>query len=134
MHRRSWLRVAKKLPPTWRPIPPGLPHLPHPLPLQLAHAAQWFHCLAECTRLYILEFLSQQDRSVTELEKLTGAPLSTVSFHLKVLRESGLIREYRDGRRRYYSLRADTMEHMMALIPLIGPGRHVGTCPLSCCI
>ena len=129
MTRRQLLRVAKKLP----RCRPGLPHLPHSLPAEMAHVAQWFFAASDITRLYILELLSQRQRCVTELYHILGAPQSNVSFHLKVLKTSGLISEHRDGRWKYYGLRGDTLEHMIAFTRIVGPGGHEGTCALSCC-
>ena len=89
--------------------------------------------MSDLTRLAILEFLSQRERYVTELREILGAPQSTVSYHLKVLRESGLVYEQREGRRKYFGLRTDTLEFMSQFPVFIGPGKHVGTCPLTCC-
>lgn len=129
MRRRWLLRMSKHRPRTR----PGVSHLPHPLDFELAHIAQWFHAASDTTRLSILQFLSQRDRSVSELSEIVNAPQSTISFHLKVLKESGLVGEHRDGRWKYYSLRGDTLDHMIAFTQSVGPGKHVGTCPLACC-
>lgn len=129
MHRRAWLRTARKL----SRLRPGLPRFPHPLDHQLAPVAQWFHALADTTRLGILEFLSQRDRSAGELQGLFDVPPSRMSFHLKVLTESELVRVQRLGRYRFYSLRRDTLDAMVTLIRKVMPGAHVGTCPLTCC-
>lgn len=129
MRRRTLLRIAKRLP----RIRPGLPHLPHPLPIEMAHVAQWFHAASDTTRLAILEFLSQRERCVSELREVLGAPQSTISFHLKVLRQSGLVDERRDGRSKYYRLTGETLDLMIAVVQIVSPGKHVGTCPLSCC-
>jgi ArsR family transcriptional regulator, arsenate/arsenite/antimonite-responsive transcriptional repressor len=129
MSRRYLLRVAKKLP----RIRPGWPIGPHPLAVEMAHVNQWFHAMSYATRTSILEFLSQRERSVTELGDVVGVPQSTVSYHLKVLRESGLVREHREGRRKYFGLHAATLEYMAQFPQVIGPGKHVGTCPLTCC-
>src|SRR6266699_393689 len=51
MRRRTLLRIAKKLP----RCGPGLPHLPHALPLERAHVAEWFFAASDITRLYILD-------------------------------------------------------------------------------
>lgn len=99
----------------------------------MAHVAQWFFAASHITRLYILELLSQRERCVTELHDILGTPQSSVSFHLKVLKASGLISEHRDGRRRHYGLRGGTLEHMIAFTQTVGPGAHQGTCPLTCC-
>jgi len=128
--RRLWLlRMAKH----WPKIRPGLPPLPHALHLEMAHVAQWFHAASDTTRLSILEFLSQRDRSVGELSQIVSAPQSTISYHLKVLKESGLVDESRAGRHRYYSLRGETLDNMIAFTRTVGPGTHRGTCPLTCC-
>ena len=114
-------------------IRPGWPNRPHPLPIHMAHVGQWYHAMSDLTRLSILEFLSQRERCVTELQHIMGAAQSSVSYHLKVLRESGLVSEHREGRWKYFSLRADTIEYMSQFPRVIGPGKHVGTCPLTCC-
>src|SRR6266496_2160891 len=93
MRRSILLRIAQD----WPRQRPGLPHLPHALDLQLARVAQWFHALSDTTRLDLLELLSQRDRAAGELQRLLNVPRSRVSFHLKVLRESRLIDERRDG-------------------------------------
>jgi len=129
VQRRTLLRIAKHLPRSR----PGLPHLPHPLPIEMARVAQWFHAASDTTRLAILEFLSQRERCVNELQEVLDAPQSTISFHLKVLRQSGLVGERREGRSKYYRLRGETLDFMIAVIQIVSPGKHVGTCPLSCC-
>ena len=129
MHRRTLLRIANHLPRKR----PGLPRLPHPLPIEIAHVAQWFHATSDPTRLAILEFLSQRERCVTDLHEGIGGSQSRISFHLKVLRESGLVRRRRDGRWTFYSLGGETLDHMVAFMQIVSPGRHAGTCALSCC-
>lgn len=129
MSRRALLRMAKK----WPRCRTGLPHLPHALPFEMAHVGQWFHAASDITRLHILELLSQRERSVSEIQEILDAPQSSVSFHLRVLRDSGLVQEHRDGRRKYYGLRGETLEHMIAFTRIVAPGMHKGTCPLACC-
>ena len=129
MRRRWLLRMAKN----WPRIRAGLPPLPHALHLEMAHVAQWFHAASDTTRLSILEFLSQRERSVSELAQIVSAPQSTISYHLKVLNESGLVDEHPHGRHTYYSLRGDTLENMIVFTRSVGPGAHKGTCPLTCC-
>ncbi|PYO88444.1 MAG: transcriptional regulator [Gemmatimonadetes bacterium] len=99
----------------------------------MAHVAQWFFAASDITRLYILELLSQRERCVTELHEILGAPQSSVSFHLKVLKAAGLVGVHRDGRRKYYGLEGDTLKHMIAFALIVSPRGHAGTCALSCC-
>ena len=81
----------------------------------------------------ILNFLVDGSRSVGELEMLTGMTASATSFHLKVLRDSGLVQECRDGRRKYQSLCWDTVTQMITFLDRMRPGTHAQRCPLSCC-
>ena len=129
MHRRRLLQVAKKRP----RIGPGWPVTTHPIPIELAHVNQWFHAISEATRLQMLELLSQRERCVTEIRQILDAPQSTVSYHLKVLRDSGLVYERREWRYKYFALRDQTLQYMATFADRIGPGKHVGTCPLTCC-
>ncbi len=63
-------------------------------------------CLAldDPKRLLILYALSQQSRYVSELAVELSCPQPTISRHLKVLRERGLVTTERDGAAVYYSL------------------------------
>jgi len=49
------------------------------------------------TRLLILYSLNEQPRNVTELVNSLGATQSTISRHLKVLRDHGLVQTTRQG-------------------------------------
>jgi DNA-binding transcriptional ArsR family regulator len=49
------------------------------------------------TRLLILYALNEQPRNVTELVNNLGATQSTISRHLKVLRDHGLVQTTRQG-------------------------------------
>jgi DNA-binding transcriptional ArsR family regulator len=53
--------------------------------------------LADPTRLLLLYALSDEPRNVTELTQELKVPQPTVSRHLKVLRESGLVKDTRSG-------------------------------------
>lgn len=129
MHRRMWLRCTHLS----QLGPSGLPRQPHPLAPQLAHVGQWFHAMSDPTRLYIIELLAQRERSAGELHEITFVPRSGISFHLKVLTESELVSVHRDGPWRFYSLRGETMLHMIEFTRTVLPGAHVGTCPWTCC-
>lgn len=56
-----------------------------------------FRALADRTRQRLLRLLHAQELSVSELVAVLGQPQSTVSRHLRVLREAGLIRDRRAG-------------------------------------
>lgn len=127
MHRRALLRITKRLP---RSQP--RPQVPHPLPIEMARAAQWFHAVSDTTRLAILEFLAHREGCVNELQRFLDVPQSNISFHVGVLKESGLVREQREGRWRYYSVRRETIDDMIAFTRVITRGMEAGTCAPSC--
>lgn len=66
--------------------------------------AQLFHALSDTTRLGILERLRHGERCVCDLMDSLDAAQSRLSFHLKVLKEAGLVTDRRDGRWVYYTL------------------------------
>lgn len=63
-----------------------------------------FKLLAEPNRLRILYSLGLDCRPVTEIVKATGLSQTNVSFHLRLLREAGLVRPERRGPIVYYCL------------------------------
>jgi ArsR family transcriptional regulator len=56
-----------------------------------------FRALADGTRRRLLRVLSAHELSVSELVQVLGQPQSTVSRHLKVLRDAGLLVDHRAG-------------------------------------
>ena len=55
-------------------------------------------------RLQLLYLLAEQPRNVTELTEALSAAQPTVSHHLRILRERGLVTTEREGTSIYYSL------------------------------
>lgn len=72
--------------------------------------AALFHALSDPTRLAIVERLRGGERCVCDLTDLLDAAQSRLSFHLKVLRESGLVECRREGRWAYYWLRPEAFD------------------------
>ncbi len=60
--------------------------------------------LADPTRLILLYALAGQPRNVTELTQELNLPQPTVSRHLKVLRDGGLVSAARQGTNVQYAL------------------------------
>jgi DNA-binding transcriptional ArsR family regulator len=60
--------------------------------------------LADTTRIAILYELAEGHKNVSQLVGALGSPQATVSRHLKVLRERGMVNSERDGVHVYYSL------------------------------
>jgi ArsR family transcriptional regulator len=68
-----------------------------------------FHALSDPTRVEIVELLRDGERCVCELTDALDAAQSRLSFHLKVLRDAGLVTDRREGRWVYYTLNTDTL-------------------------
>jgi len=61
--------------------------------------------LADPTRVAILESLAAGERCVCDLTDELAAAQSRLSFHLKILKDAGLVAARPEGRMTYYSLR-----------------------------
>ena len=59
--------------------------------LDTAQAARWFHALSDETRLGIVSRLVRGECCVCDLQGELEAAQSRLSFHLKVLKEAGLV-------------------------------------------
>jgi DNA-binding transcriptional ArsR family regulator len=66
--------------------------------------AKVFAALADSARLEILEFLRDGEKCVCEITPHLGLIQPVVSRHLKVLKDSGLVRFRKDGNKRLYSI------------------------------
>jgi DNA-binding transcriptional ArsR family regulator len=67
--------------------------------------ARIIRAMAHPTRLFIVEKLSESQHCVRDLTKMIGADISTVSKHLSVLKNAGIISDDKRGLNVYYSLR-----------------------------
>ncbi len=76
-----------------------------------------FHALSDPTRMEIVERLRGGERCVCELVDVLDAAQSRLSFHLRVLKDAGLVHDRRDGRWVYYTLdpadRSTGMQRML---------------------
>ena len=68
-----------------------------------------FHALSDETRLRILERLRGGEQCVCDLTDVFKTGQSKLSFHLRVLKEAGLVTDRPEGRWVYYSLNADAL-------------------------
>lgn len=66
--------------------------------------SELFAVLADDTRRQILGLLAEDDLSVNELVEAFDVSQPAISRHLRVLREAGLVRVHRAGRRRIYRI------------------------------
>ena len=71
-----------------------------------------FEAIAHPKRREILRMLAQRERSAGEVASRFSVTQPAISQHLKVLRETGLVNERRDGTRRIFSVRPEGMNDL----------------------
>jgi ArsR family transcriptional regulator len=98
-----------------------------------SRAVRWFHALSDETRLEIVALLSHGERCVCELQDALDAAQSRLSFHLKTLKDAGLVTDRRDGRWVHYALNREALDEIAAFAQAVKPGRHAGSCARACC-
>ena len=94
--------------------------------LDLARAAALFHALSDETRLAVLDMLRGGERCVCELQDALDAAQSRLSFHLKVLKDAGLVSDRKEGRWSYYALRPDAFAEAHDLVRALATERSAG--------
>jgi ArsR family transcriptional regulator len=82
----------------------------------LDRATRLFHALSDPTRLSIIQRLRFGERCVCDLTDALEAAQSRLSFHLKVLKDAGLVTDRRDGRWMYYTLNTDALADVGELV------------------
>jgi len=79
------------------------------VPLDIGKLARLFHALSDETRLSIIRRLRLGERCVCDLTDAMEAAQSRLSFHLKVLKDAGLITDRKEGRWMYYALNQEAL-------------------------
>ena len=73
-----------------------------------------FATIAEPNRRAILSLLASSQQSVGEIERRLRMPQPTVSKHLRVLRDAGVVESTVDAQRRLYRLRPEPLQEVDA--------------------
>jgi len=87
-----------------------------PNQIQLAQRAKVFKALGHPSRLLMVEALGTGEKCVCELRELVGSDISTVSKHLSVLKEAGIVTDSRRGTNIYYSLRMQCVSSFLSCV------------------
>jgi len=96
-------------------------------------AIQLFHALSDGTRLSIVQRLRLGERCVCDLTDALDAAQSRLSFHLKVLKDAGLVTDRREGRWMYYTLNPDTLTEVAELIDGLASAPSAAERKSGCC-
>ena len=72
--------------------------------------------MAHPSRLCIVEELAQRERCVCELTEIIGADMSTVSKHLTVLKQAGIVTDEKRGAMVFYRLRVPCLRKLFETV------------------
>ena len=97
-----------------------------------ARIAQLFHALSDEARIQIVAILLDGEHCVCDLMDHLDAGQSRLSYHLKVLKDAGLVTDRREGRWSYYALQRDAFVEAESLLaslrPRVGPPTRASCC------
>ncbi|HET9683561.1 MAG TPA: metalloregulator ArsR/SmtB family transcription factor [Gemmatimonadaceae bacterium] len=96
-------------------------------------AVMLFHALSDATRLAILEMLRGGEQCVCDLQDELGAAQSRLSFHLKVLRDAGLVTDRKEGRWSYYRIAPAALGEVHDLAVALQPTKRALPLRKSAC-
>lgn len=101
-------------------MPPAPPLAP--AALDPGQARQLLKALADPIRLQLIEVLGAGERCVCELTDELGLAQSKLSFHLKVLKDAGLLADRQSGRWIYYQLQPQALEQLGGWLAQLAAG------------
>jgi ArsR family transcriptional regulator len=98
----------------------------------LDRAVALFHALSDPIRLRALDLLRGGEMCVCDLQDELDLAQSRLSFHLRVLKDAGLVEDRREGRWSYYTIVPDALEeaHDLVVQFLPRPTRNARTLPM----
>ena len=99
---------------------------------ELGRLARLFHALSDETRLQIVGLLLAGEQCVCNLTDALGAGQSRLSFHMKALKDAGLVTDRRDGRWIHYSLNHEALSGIGSLIGALAEKAET-VCGRKCC-
>jgi ArsR family transcriptional regulator, arsenate/arsenite/antimonite-responsive transcriptional repressor len=100
--------------------------------LDVPRIAQLCNALADEARVEIVARLLDGEKCVCDLTDALGTGQSRLSYHLKVLKDAGLVTDRRDGRWSYYTLARDAFLEVEELIASLRP-RATRSLKVNCC-
>ena len=81
--------------------------------------ARILKALAHPSRLFILEVLEAGERCVCDLTEMIGSDVSTVSKHLSVLKQAGIVADQKRGNQVFYQLRVPCILNFFGCIETV---------------
>ncbi len=97
-----------------------------------ARIARTFQALSDETRLQIVALLATGEHCVCDLQTALEAYQSRLSFHLRKLKDAGLVRDRREGRWVYYSLDTEALDELTEHLDLLRSAAQASP-QVKCC-
>ena len=97
--------------------------------VRMEERARVMKALAHPSRLFIVDELSHGERCVCELTDMIGADVSTVSKHLALLRQAGLVLDEKRGQQVFYRLRVPCILNFFGCVEAVL--EEVGRCDVA---
>ena len=89
--------------------------------LDVSRTAELCNALADEVRVEIVTRLLDGERCVCDLMDALDAAQSRLSYHLKVLKDAGLVTDRREGRWSYYTLERSAFLEAESLLSMLRP-------------
>lgn len=99
-------------------------------PLSATQACSLLKALSDPLRLQVLDQLSTGERCVCDLTSSLALSQSRLSFHLKVMKEAGLLSDRQSGRWVYYRIRPQALDALQGWLKEL---THSCETPASSC-
>jgi ArsR family transcriptional regulator len=93
-------------------------------PRRFSQQVKIFKALAHETRMLVVDELSRGERCVCELTGLVGVDISTMSKHLSVLREAGIVESEKRGMQVYYRLLTPCVLKLFTCVHTVSARMH----------
>ena len=98
----------------------------------LTRLTRQFQALSDETRLRLIDLLRGGERCVCDLQDALDAAQSRLSFHLRVLKDAGLVTDRKEGRWSYYALNGEAFGQLEEFVGGL-PSTKLTVLATRCC-
>lgn len=106
--------------------------MPATTAIDVSRIAELCNALADEARVEIVARLLDGEKCVCDLQDALDAGQSRLSYHLKVLKDAGLVTDRREGRWSYYTLEREAFLEVEELLSSLRPRANRGQ-RATCC-
>lgn len=90
-------------------------------PEKLESAAEMLKAIAHPLRLAIIDFIGEDEKSVTEIFEHLNIEQAVASHHLSILKKNRVVQPTRDGKHIYYSIKHEKIITILECIEKCQP-------------